>query len=255
MITKKITFKSDNLKLAGELFIPDDGRRKFPAVCLCHGIPAATHNPDDRGWAILAERFCKAGFISLIFNFRGAGISEGNFDLQGWCRDLKTAINYLYESKNVDNSRLYLLGSSAGAATCICVAAEDVRAAAVVSMASPATFTFLDHDQAEKTVQYFRSIGIIRDASFPPSLDEWLKGFHSVAAIDCIDRIAPRPLFIIHGEKDDVVPVDNARRLYEKAGEPKEIILIQGAGHRLRLEEKAVESALNWLKLRARLLP
>jgi uncharacterized protein len=255
MITKKFDLMSDNLKLAAELFIPDTGNSPYPALCLCHGIPAAPHNPDDRGWAVLAERFCSAGFITLIFNFRGAGISQGNFDLQGWCRDLKAAINYLHTLKNVDKSRLFVLGSSAGAATAICVAAEDVRIAAVVSMASPATFSFLDRGQAEKTVQHFRSIGIIRDASFPASLDKWLEGFRSVAPIECIDQISPRPLFIIHGEKDDVVPVDNARKLYEKAGDPKEIIIIPGAGHRLRLEEKAVEAALNWLKQRARLLP
>ena len=67
-----------------------------------------------------------------------------------------------------------------------------------------------------------------------------------------IGRISPRPLLMIHGEKDDLVPVEHAHRLYERAGEPKELVILPGAGHRLRLEEKAITTALNWLKIRTK---
>ena len=39
------------------------------------------------------------------------------------------------------------------------------------------------------------------------------------------------PLFILHGEADDVVPVDMGRRLFEAANEPKDITTLPGAGH------------------------
>jgi alpha-beta hydrolase superfamily lysophospholipase len=44
-------------------------------------------------------------------------------------------------------------------------------------------------------------------------------------------RIAPVPLLIIHGDRDNFFPVQHARRLYEAAGEPKELWLEAGFGH------------------------
>ena len=56
---------------------------------------------------------------------------------------------------------------------------------------------------------------------------------------------------LIHGDRDDLVPVEQAKELYRLAKEPKELIIIPGAGHRLRIEDRAVSAALNWLKRQA----
>ena len=47
-----------------------------------------------------------------------------------------------------------------------------------------------------------------------------------------VSGIAPRPLLIIHGGQDRDVPVDEARRLYEAAGDPKELWISEKAAHR-----------------------
>ncbi len=78
-------------------------------------------------------------------------------------------------------------------------------------------------------------------------MDEWLNGFREAAPIRWIDRIAPRPLLILHGADDDLVDVEQARRLFEKARPPKEIAIVAGAGHKLRLSQKAMSLALEWL--------
>ena len=123
-----------------------------------------------------------------------------------------------------------------------------------ITLACPAEFSFLtDKQRAEATIDHFRSIGVIRDADFPLSIDDWLAGFGTVSPLKWIDKISPRPLLLIHGKKDDLVPVEHARRLYEKAGEPKELVIIPGAGHRLRLEYKAVNAALDWFTTTAKL--
>ena len=57
--------------------------------------------------------------------------------------------------------------------------------------------------------------------------------------IDYVARIAPRPLFIMHGTADTVVPAAMAHRLYEAAGEPKAIWLIEGAEHYQAMEDMA----------------
>ena len=52
----------------------------------------------------------------------------------------------------------------------------------------------------------------------------------------------------MHGDSDDLIEPGQALRLYQRAGEPKELFLIQGGGHKLRTNEVAVSAALSWLK-------
>ena len=257
MKKRSITLEVDNLRLVGEVYLPEAANQPCPAICLCHGIPSGQHNPTDGGYPALAERFCAAGFVTLIFNFRGTGQSPGNLDLLGWTRDLEAAIDFLCRLDEVDKSRLCLCGSSGGAAVSVYVTANDQRISSVATLACPADFIFLPakpaRQRAASLTDHFRSIGVLRDADFPPSPEEWLEGFNSVAPIRWIHRISPRPVLLIHGEEDEVVPVRQAYRLCERAREPKEMVIIPGAGHRLRLEEKAIAAALDWLKTRVRL--
>lgn len=254
MRVETATFYSDNLELRGEIYIPGETRRKYPAVCMCHGISAGPYNPAERSWPLLAERFCKDGFVSMIFNFRGAGLSQGNFDILGWTRDLEAALDYLFKVDEVDSKRVFLLGSSAGASVSIYVAAHESRISGLVSLASPATFSFIREDLVKETIQHFREVGIIKDEGFPPSIQEWLDNFATVTPVRWVPRIAPRPLLLLHGDKDDVVPVEQAYKLFEKAHEPKEIVILQSAGHHLRLVNRAVDLALGWLKKQATLI-
>jgi uncharacterized protein len=52
-----------------------------------------------------------------------------------------------------------------------------------------------------------------------------------IAPVERIARISPRPVFILHGDVDTMFLVDNARMLYEAAGEPKELWIEPGVGH------------------------
>lgn len=197
----------------------------------------------------MAERFSAAGFVTMIFNFRGTGEAEGNLDIRGWIRDLKAAIDHLVSMEEVDKSHLGLLGSSAGAAVSVYVAASDHRVSCIATFACPADFSFLaDKQRVRATIDHFRSIGVIKDDDFPASIDEWLDGFDITAPIRWIKRISPRPILLIHGERDDLVPLAHAHSLFHKAGEPKELLIIPGAGHRLRLEEKAVTTTIDWMR-------
>jgi dipeptidyl aminopeptidase/acylaminoacyl peptidase len=247
MRNKEVYFKSDNLNLYGVLYSPDILDPAKPALCLCHGIPAVPYNPKERGYALLAEKFCVNGFITFIFNFRGAGLSQGNLDLLGWTHDLQAAVNFLYSLDELKKAQLALIGFSGGAAVSVYVAAQDARIASIVTLACPASFDFLPGNKADAIIAHFRTIGVIRDKDFPESVEKWLEGFNTVSPLSYIEQISPRPLLIVHGDKDDTVPVMHAHKLYQKAREPRELIIIPNAGHRLRLEEKAVDSVLNWL--------
>lgn len=250
MQVRSICLISDGLDLAGEIYIPP-GNKPYPALCICHGIPATPYDPSDKGYAVLAERFCRAGFVALIFNFRGAGKSQGNLDLLGWSRDLEVAVDFLYDLEETDKTGLCLLGFSGGAAVSVYATAHDQRISSLTACACPADFSSLaDKEKASAAIQHFRDIGVIRDDGFPASTETWLNDFETISPIHWIDKVSPRPLLLVHGDADEVVPLEHAYRLYQKASEPKELLVIAGARHRLRLEEKAMAAVLDWLRAR-----
>jgi len=236
MNTRTVFLEADGLKIAGQLYLPGEGDQiPYPTVCLCHGIPSGSSVPGDRGYPLLAERICHQGLAVFLFNFRGTRASAGNLDILGWTRDLKAGIDYLYTLPEVDKSRLLLLGFSGGAAVAIYVASHDTRVSSVVACACPAEFTFLTEvDNPSSVVDHFRSIGAIRDKDFPHSVEEWLSGFELVSPVKYVAGIAPRPAY----------------ELYARAGEPRQIIIVEGAGHRLRLDDRAMAIVMDWLKSR-----
>ncbi len=241
----------DGLRIAGKLYLPGN-QIPYPAVCVCHGIPAKSPAPNDRGYPLLAEKICREGFAVLIFNFRGTGASDGNLDISGWTRDLKAAIDYLCALPEVDSSHLSLLGFSGGAAVSIYTASQDERVSSVAACACPAEFTFITGvADPSPVIDHFRSIGAIRDEDFPRSVEEWLGGFRLVSPIKHVADIAPRPLLLVHGSQDETVDVSHARELFDKAGEPKQITVVDGAGHRLRHDDRAMDIVVGWLKSRA----
>jgi len=250
MEVREIRLEADGLELVGELHVPSRDK-VHPALCICHGIPAAPPDPNDRGYTLLAQRFCHAGFITLIFNFRGTGRSEGNLDILGWSRDLQAALDFLYDLKEVDKTHFCLLGFSGGAAVSVYVAAQDPRVSSVVTCACPADFHSLhQRETPPDTIQRFRQIGSIRDKDFPPSVEDWQKGFETITPINWIDKISPRPLLLVHGDADELIPLEHAQKLYQKAKEPKELKIIPGAKHKMRLEKAAMDFVLAWLKAR-----
>ena len=249
MSIKAVVLKVDEIDISGGLYLPNDGAG-IPTVCVCHGIPSG--RPPDQGvggYPQLAESICGEGFGVFIFNFRGTGYSGGNLDMPGWTRDLKAIIDYLSGLPEI--GRLSLLGFSAGAAVSVCVAAKDSRVSCVAACACPAEFiSFIDADEPQSMIDHFCSIGAIRDTDFPSDAQEWQDGFKQVRPIEYIAGIAPRPLLLVHGSEDETVDISHAHRLYDSAGELKRIVIIEGAGHRLRQEAGAMAAVLDWLKSR-----
>jgi alpha/beta superfamily hydrolase len=244
---QRTSFLSDGLKIAGQLRLPQ-ADNSVPGLIICHGIPAVPFNPEDTGYADLASRFTEEGFATLLFNFRGAGLSEGNFDMRGWARDLSAAVSLFEGVPNVDTSALYVMGFSGGAATALYVAAYDKRIAGVISCASPASFDGLTNEQVlGDHIARWREINIIRDAAFPTDLDEWRAGFAEVAPIKHIAAISPRPVLLLHGDADEVVDVSHAHLLSKAAAAPSELVVLPDGLHRLRVDERAMNLALDWL--------
>jgi dipeptidyl aminopeptidase/acylaminoacyl peptidase len=245
MEEKSFTVSVDNLTLRGRCF-SGPGAGPKPCVLILHGIPREKSFDRDESYPRLARRFAGLGWLAMIFNFRGTGESGGNFHILGWTRDLAAVVGFALDQLQADPSRLAVLGFSGGAATAIYTAAHDERIRAVAALSSPAEFTFLDTELLE-WLQRFREIGLIRDPRFPESEAAWENEFKEVAPIRWVDRLAPRPILIVHGKSDEVVPVGHADLLFKKANKPKELLIIEG-GHRLKHSPAALDHAVSWLE-------
>lgn len=247
-LVERVNLKVDGLQIVAEVYFPE-GQGPHPALCICHGVPARAPAPPDRGYPLLAERFCSQGFVVLIFNFRGTGESEGNFDILDWTRDLEAAISYLCRLDEVDKSQLSVMGFSGGAAVSVYQSAKDNRISSVVTCACPAWFSAIgEFNRIVAFLEQSRLVGIIRNSDFPPSVEEWARGFEQINPIKWVRKISPRPLLILHGDSDQVVEPGQAWELYREAKRPKDISIIRGGEHKLRLSEPAMSTALFWLK-------
>jgi putative redox protein len=64
--------------------------------------------------------------------------------------------------------------------------------------------------------------------------------------VGAANRLAPRPLLVLHGDDDESVPTSDARQLAQAHGSA-ELRILAGAGHRLRHDPRAVAILMGWL--------
>jgi putative redox protein len=217
------------------------------ALVICHGFPVDPVQPytPNSGFQQLADRLASdTGWVVLTFNFRGTSESTGNFSLGGWLADLKAAIDAVLAMPTVDG--VWLCGFAAGGALALCAAGEDRRVRGVAAFAAPADFAERAND-ARRFVAQARATGVIRDPNFPPDLDSWARELREIRPLSLIQKIPPRPILLVHGSNDEVVPVLDARALADSAGGQVELRILAGAGHRLRNDPRAIALLIGWL--------
>ena len=116
----------------------------------------------------------------------------------------------------------------------------------MLSFAAPARSRW--SRSAEEMIRNARDIGIIRDPDFPPSPQRWADEYQEMDVAAAVGRVAPRPLLLMHGDADDVVPPDDALTLQALADPAStQLMMLPGAGHRFRGNVEAVDLAIGWL--------
>jgi uncharacterized protein len=217
-----------------------------PAVVLAHGYPSDVNAAAVAQSALpeLADRIAsEMGWVAMALAFRGCGKSEGSFSLRGWLDDLLAAVQHLEDDRSV--SGVWVAGFGTGGALAICAAAERPGIRGVAALGAPADFDdWASHPR--QLLQHSREVGMIKEATFPRDQDAWSRELRDLRAVACAPQMSPRPLLIVHGSDDDLVPVFDARVLVDAHG-AAELRIIAGAGHRLRHDPRAVAVLLGWL--------
>ncbi len=238
---------SDGLKLAAHFARPS-GNAAVNAVVLLAGFPRGTGGAENSGstYPQLADQLsADASCAALSFNYRGTGESEGDFFVGGWLADIRVAVDSL--AVRADISSIYLAGFRLGGTLALIAASNDERVRGVATFAAPATLRTWVKDPTW-FLSYARRVGTLRDPRFPQDPEAWVQAIANLDPIAAAARISPRPLLIAHGTSDDVVPVDDARRLAAAApGRRTELRYIMNGGHRLRHDPRAVALLEGWL--------
>ncbi|HEU5366932.1 MAG TPA: alpha/beta fold hydrolase [Ktedonobacterales bacterium] len=165
----------------------------------------------------------------LLFDYHGHGYGWGVPVTLGF-REINDVLGALdYVQQRVPGAVIGLLGYSMGAAVAIMGAARRPEVRAVVADSPFATHWGV--------VEYnFKRVARLPAAPFLLLADRlmaWRAGyrFREVEPLRDVVRIAPHPLLLIHGLNDTIISPQDSQRLFEAAGDPKELWLVEGMEH------------------------
>jgi dipeptidyl aminopeptidase/acylaminoacyl peptidase len=231
MKTEEISFESEGQKISGILHLP--AREDPPFVIASHGLLSSK---SSEKYVAIGQRLSQEGIAMLRFDFRGIGESEGRIEDDTVSRritDLNSAIAFV-RSRPGKGSRIGLLGSSLGGYVSLIGASMEKEIRAVVIWATP---FHLDDLGAKGTEEN------------PLPGEAFIKDLPKHRLLPLLPKISK--CLVIHGEKDELVPVDHAWEIFHTMGVPKEIRVIEDADHRLTNpshRQRAIELSVDWFK-------
>ncbi len=135
---KKVNFNSEGANLVGNLYYPSDyiEGEMYPAIV----VSGSWTTIKEQMSGLYAQKLAEQGFITLAFDCRNFGESEGEprfYESPQMKKvDVKNAVTYLASLGEVDDSKIGAFGVCAGAMYTLMAAAEDNRINSVVTAAS-----------------------------------------------------------------------------------------------------------------------
>jgi fermentation-respiration switch protein FrsA (DUF1100 family) len=182
-----------------------------PAVATvlhCHGNGG---NLSSVVW--LGQELAKRGFDTMIFDYRGYGRSEGRLtDEWGLYADAQAIYEHLVSERGVKAEKLALYGQSLGTTAAIDLASRLPCGALIV----------------ESGLSSASDMGAVSFPWMPRQLHFLAKNrFESARKISNVKC----PALITHGTNDPVIPVEQGRKLYESARDPKRLVIVEGGDH------------------------
>ncbi|MCX7920882.1 MAG: alpha/beta fold hydrolase [Clostridia bacterium] len=278
---KNVEFYSEGSLIKGILHLPEnlDENRKHPAIVLCHGFAGVK----ELLLPNFAKRFSENGFIVLSFDYRGFGESEGERGRllpKNQITDIRNAITFLQSIVEVDSQRIGLWGTSFGGANAIITSSIDKR---VKCLSVQITFgngerVITGGMSEEEKSKFYDSItkmcirAVTKNKEMMVTVDKVLTDEQSkefyfshveefpalktkipfLTVKETIEHKAENhigsvniPILIVGAENDAVNPIEESTILFEKANEPKELLIVKGATHYDLYEGEKFEEVSN----------
>lgn len=218
-------------------------------VILCHGFLGSKDNWTNR---TVADRLSELGIASLRFDFFGHGQSDGDLkDL------LLTTLIAQTESvmalmRGQGYRQIALLGSSFGGLVATLAAAKHSSLAALALRCPVGDFPALLRRQfGNAGIELWRRLGQVPPSVAPIPVHfrffedcERHNAHHAAQAL----RV---PTILVHGDRDEVIPVTQSEELYRHIRAEKALHVIPGADHRFSQPDqfrRAIELLVSWLR-------
>ena len=212
----------DGMKLAG-WFIPSENGA---VIIMQHGYKSTRSELLNE-----AEMMYRHGYGVLLTSIRAHDYSEGELITFGIHEidDMEAWYKFLLLRSDIGASKIGIIGNSYGGMLAIQFAAQNENIKAVVANCAVSSL----NDTVSTSVTHFTGLP---NFPFVPLITFWAEnetGFkkEDIDATKWIADISPRPVFLMQGGADTVISADSGQRLYDAAGEPKELWFDPALGH------------------------
>jgi uncharacterized protein len=210
-------------------------RTPAPVVVCCHGLLSYK---DSSKFVAIGERFSSGGMAVVRFDFSGCGDSQTVYReslLFSRLRDLQSVLDYV-QGQPWANRKIGLLGSSLGGYLSLLAAASGGQTVqAVACWATPFDLSRIRSALAES--EELKQM-------FPKGLP--------LGSPENLGDLPPIPrVLVIHGQQDETVSWHDAVAIYRQVGEPKRLLLMETADHRLldpHWREMAMRVTWEWFQ-------
>ena len=162
----------------------------------------------------LAQRYHALGLSVLMIDYRGYGLSDGEFPKEAWVyEDANAALTYLNQQRSISPNSVILFGHSLGGAIAIDLAQKHPDLAGVIIQSSFSSMEALARTQGWPML-------------FPLGL-MLNQRFESLSKVPNL----PMPKLWMHGSADTLIPAFMSQQLHEQSTFPSTMHIIEGAGH------------------------
>jgi uncharacterized protein len=216
--------------LAYELWLPETAP-PWPGMVILHGAGSRKENHSD-----FARAAANGGWAAIAFDQRGHGQSGGEMSPAA-ASDPARMARLLAEIDGVDPARIVARGSSMGGFMAIHAAAvsDEIRGVIAICPAGE-----------DGLARGLRRGELEMRVADPTALEAWL-GEHDLR--DAVELMGPKPLLLIHARGDESIPYTWSQELYERAAEPRKLILLPGGHHRSAQHDLEMHGiALRWIE-------
>jgi pimeloyl-ACP methyl ester carboxylesterase len=271
LVRRPLPFFSHRYRLDADLHLPDDGGsgRPYPVVIAASGyLGLKVLHPERFARALTPLGYAVLAFDYRGFGHSEG--ERGRLAPSDWAEDIRAAVDRLTTADVVDPDRIGLLGWGLGGGVVVAEASDDprVRAVAAVNCISDGArstrsmhderswaslLSRIEADRGRRATEGRSEItspwDIVRldlDRRTPAYVSEQLyqaPGYGNGVTLESADlllrfspermvaRLAGRPLLIVHGAENELHRPQEAQQLYDHAAQPKQLVLLDGAGH------------------------
>ncbi|MFH1309330.1 MAG: alpha/beta fold hydrolase [Candidatus Omnitrophota bacterium] len=234
---KRIVFSEEKIKIAFNQYVA--GKEDILIIC-----PGCFMCKDAKPFLQMAEDFAEH-FDVIAMDFRGHGQSSGLFTFTAREHlDLKAVVDYARKKYR----RVVLIGFSLGAATAIIYTAKHKDVNGVIAVSAPSDFDKIENHFMKKEAV----IPAMEKFEFgkSPTLRPGNITLKKTKPVDVVCGISPLPIVLLSGKKDPIIHHWHAEKLFERAREPKKLVVFPDGLHAediyRKSRKKFIDTCIEW---------